>query len=102
MDLESAHPWKRPCRRANLGREVGEGRQVVSVQCHRVRELASGDLHAVAGVAAEADDGFVDYFTLALANLWFRYCAHKSLRFPIASRAVPAAWESCSIWPRRL
>ena len=71
VNLESADPGKRAGRGANLGREVGERGQIVSVQRGRIRELAAGDLHSVAGVTAETDAGFIDYF--ALSARYFRY-----------------------------
>jgi hypothetical protein len=54
-DLESGDARPRPGGRADLGREVGERREVVPEERRRLRELVPGDLHAVAGVAGEAD-----------------------------------------------
>jgi len=60
IDLEGGDAEGRALRRADLGREVGEGREVVSGERGRKRELAAGELHAVAAVAGEADDhGFL-------------------------------------------
>ena len=56
VDLEGADPEGRALRRADFRREIGEGRQVVSGERGRKRELAAGQLHAVAAVAGEADD----------------------------------------------
>ena len=66
MNLETAHAGQRAVRRANLGREVGERRDVVAHQGRRVGELRAGQLHAVARVAAKPDCGFVE-----CANLFF-------------------------------
>ena len=49
-------PGSEPAGRADLGREVGERREVVPEQRRLAREAAAGQLHAVAGVAGEADD----------------------------------------------
>ena len=69
MHLESADAGQRARRGANFSGKVGKRRQIVAVQRDRVGELAAGDLHAVAGVAAETDYGLVNYFALALRNL---------------------------------
>ncbi len=65
MDLESADAGKRARRGANFGREIREGGEIVAEQRGGVGELAAGDLHAVAGVTAEADDGAIDDFFFA-------------------------------------
>ena len=49
----------------------GKRGQVVAVERDGIGELAAGDLHAVAGVAAETDAGFINYFALSARN--FRY-----------------------------
>jgi hypothetical protein len=41
---------------------VRESGQVVAVKRDGIRELAAGDLHAVAGIAAKADYGLIDGF----------------------------------------
>ena len=56
IDLEGADPEQRALRRADLGREVREGRQVVAGERGGQGELAAGQLHAVAAVAGEAHD----------------------------------------------
>ena len=65
MHLETADAGKRARRGANLSREIGKRGKIVAVQRHGIGELAAGDLHAVAGVAAEADDGLFDDFLFA-------------------------------------
>ena len=67
VDLEPAHPGQGARGSADLGREVGEGGEVVAEQGGRVGELAARDLHAVAGVAAEPDDGLLDRLLLLVA-----------------------------------
>src|SRR5262249_47294130 len=72
---------QRAGRRADLGREVREGREVVAEDRGLARELAPGELHAVAGVACEADDDAVDLLDLlchrrrysASARGWFEH-----------------------------
>ena len=56
IDLEGGDPEGRALRRADLGREIGEGGEIVAGQRGREGELAAGQLHAVAAVAGEADD----------------------------------------------
>src|SRR5712691_13280598 len=96
-DLESADPGERPRGRADLGGKVREGRQVVAIESHGVGELAPSDLHAVAGVAAEANDRAINHLALAFADLrdgWFCDCRHNLLGPPI----IP---EKCELVPGR-
>ena len=60
LDLEPAHAREGTRGRADLGREIGERREVVAEQGRRARELTARDLHAVARVPGEADDGAVE------------------------------------------
>ena len=60
MNLETADTGQRARRGANFGREVGERGEIVAEKSGRIGELAAGDLHAVARVAAEADDRVFD------------------------------------------
>ena len=55
VDLERRDAGERAGRRADLGREVGQRREVVAEHRGRVGEAAAGELHPVAGVAREAD-----------------------------------------------
>ena len=65
VDLEAGDAGQGAGRGADLGGEVGEGADVVAEEGRGVGELRAGELHAVAGVAGEADgDGF-DLFDLA-------------------------------------
>ena len=68
MDLEAADARKRARRGANFGRVVGKRGEIVAVERDGIRELAAGDLHAVAGIAAEPDDGLVKLFARADAR----------------------------------
>ena len=65
-------PGSEPGRRADLGGEVGQRRDVVPEQRRLGRELRAGELHAVAGVAREADDD--------LGELLDGLAAHSSLQ----------------------
>ena len=60
VDLEGRHPGQRAGRGPDLGREVGEGGQVVAEQGRRGGEAVAGELHAVARVAGEPDDDAVE------------------------------------------
>ena len=55
MDLIRGHAERRAGRRADLGRIVGERREVVARERRRRDELRAHQLHAVAGVAGEAN-----------------------------------------------
>jgi len=68
MDLESADARKRARRGANFSRVVGERGEIVAVERNGIRELTASDLHAVAGISAEADDGLVKLFARADAR----------------------------------
>ena len=76
MDLESADAGQRARRGANFSREVGKRGEIVAVQRDGIGELASGDLHAVAGIAAEADDRLFHHFALTLRRT-NQGCRHK-------------------------
>ena len=56
VDLEARDPRKRPRRRPDLGRKVGQRREVVAEERGLACEAPTGQLHAVAGVAGEPDD----------------------------------------------
>ena len=55
VDLEAGDASQSTDRGANLGGEVGQGADVVAEDGRGVGELGAGELHAVAGVAAQAD-----------------------------------------------
>jgi hypothetical protein len=61
VDLEPRHAGERAGRGADLGREVREGADVVAENGRGVGELGPGKLHAVAGVAGEADGNGVKF-----------------------------------------
>ena len=56
VDLERGDAGERAGRRADLGREARERREVVAVLGGGVREAAAGELHAVTRIARKADD----------------------------------------------
>ena len=60
VDLEARHTVDRARWGTDLGRIVGERRQVVAEQCTDRREAIAGELHAVARVAREPDDDVRD------------------------------------------
>ena len=60
VDLERRHPGDRAGRRPDLGRVVRHRGQVVAEDRAHVGEAVAGELHAVAGVAGEADDDLVE------------------------------------------
>ena len=77
VDLEAADAGQGARRGPDLGREVGEGRQVVALQRRGVGELRSCELHPVARVAREADDDIVQGLD-RLVHL----CSDSSTRAP--------------------
>ena len=56
VHLEARHAVHGAGRGTDLGGELGQRRQVVAVQRRHRRESIAGELHAVAGIAGEADD----------------------------------------------
>jgi hypothetical protein len=107
VDLKPAHARDRSGRSANLGGVVRERGQVVAVERHRVGELVAGNLHAVARISAEPDDGLIDHFapsaryiSQSRAHKVFnnphiseRMIARTSLPFP---QAAPAGRPPCT------
>ena len=57
VDLEGGDAGQGAGRGPDLGREVRQRGQVVAEQGGRVGEAVPGELHPIAGVAGEADDG---------------------------------------------
>src|SRR5260370_193298 len=86
---------------------VWEGWEVVAVESQGVGELAPGDLHAVAGVAAEADHRAINHLALAFAGLrdaWFCDCSHNLLGPQLSQRSLrwfPAGKTPCHRAPLR-
>src|SRR5690606_6358569 len=60
VDLEARDAERGARGGADLGGEVGEGREIVAGDGGGLGELIAGQLHAVAGVAREADDDRVE------------------------------------------
>ena len=56
IDLEGGDAEGRALRRADLGREIREGGEIVAGQRGGQGELPAGQLHAVAAIAGEPDD----------------------------------------------
>ena len=76
MHLEAADAGQGAGRGANFSREIRERGEIVAVERDRIGELASGDLHAVAGIAAEAYDRAFHYLALTLRRT-NQGCRHK-------------------------
>jgi hypothetical protein len=85
VELEAGDAGQAAGGRANLGREVGQGRDVVADDGRGVRKLRAGELHAVAGVAGEADGDGLDLFDLCLTRFDGRFDdgAHGSKVSPL-------------------
>ena len=60
VHLEAADAGQRADRRANFGRKVRHGADIVADDRCGVSELCAGELHAVAGVARKADNDILD------------------------------------------
>ena len=85
VDLERRDARERPGRGADLGREVRQRREVVAEHRGRVGEAAAGELHAVAGVAGEADHdplALFDRLAHAFQALSLRLTRLPSVRGP--------------------
>ena len=68
VDLEGRHAAQGAGRGPDLGREVGEGGQVVAQQGAARGEAVAGELHAVARVAGEAHDDLVQLLCRVLRS----------------------------------
>ena len=77
VDLERGDPGERAGRRADLRREVGKRCEVVAEDRGCVGEALSGELHAVPGVACEADDYLMEFFNGLRFRCPFRSCPRK-------------------------
>ena len=77
VDLKAANAGQGSRRSADLGREIGQGRDIVARQRRFGGELHAGELHPVARVAGKANDDVVDL----LAPLVCRTAAGKAVRF---------------------
>ena len=64
VELEAGDARQRAGGRADLGGEVGQRREVVAEQRRLAGEAAAGQLHAVAGVAGEADGHLLELLDL--------------------------------------
>ena len=60
VDLEARDAGQRARRGPDLGREIGQSREVVAEERRLAREAPAGQLHAVAGVTGEADDHLLE------------------------------------------
>jgi hypothetical protein len=74
IQLEAADSGNRAGWGANFGGKVGERGDVVAVDRDRIRKLAAGNLHAVAGIAGEADDGLVNNLPLGFPGRDIHQC----------------------------
>ncbi len=77
MKLIAAYARQRSGRSANLRGEVRKCSDIIAIQRHRIGELAAGDLHAVAGVSGEADDGLIDLLAPVFGQRRFNESGHK-------------------------
>ena len=80
VDLERGNPEQGSGGGADLGREIGKRREIVSVDRGRVGELEPRELHPVARVAREADDDVREHLALAGSLAGPLAGLHKLLR----------------------
>ena len=64
VQLERRDTRQGPGRCPDLGREVGQRREIVSETCCLRGEAITGELHAVTGVAGEANDNPAEFHDL--------------------------------------
>src|SRR6266481_2975985 len=83
MQLETADAWNRFCRGANFRWIVRKRRNIIAVKRRGICELAPGNLHAVAGVAREADHRLIQHFALILYRWNFCERRHSSPKPPL-------------------
>ena len=69
VDLERRHAGDRAGGRPDLGREVGQRGEVVAEGGAHVGEAVPGELHAVAGVAGEADHDLIERLGSEISGL---------------------------------
>src|SRR5207248_11707310 len=87
MDLEAGDSWRRARGCTDLRGKIRQGRKVVPEHGRLARKAPAGQLHAVAGVASEADDDAVDLLDrLGLLGHRRRYSALSRLRRRRAER----------------
>src|SRR5229473_4979217 len=77
MKLIAAHPRQSAGWGANFSREVRKRSDIITIQRHGVGELATGDLHPVAGISGEADYCLLDLFPPAFTQRSINKCRHK-------------------------
>src|SRR5882672_2601423 len=83
MELETADTGNRTGGSANFRGIVRKGGDVIAVERDGIRELVASNLHAVAGIAREADHRLIDYFALVLDWWNFRKCRHSCSNPPL-------------------
>ena len=100
VQLEAGDAGQGALGRADLGREVGQGRQVVAQRRGLGGEAVSRELHAVARVTCEPDHDSIEALDGLAARLCLRHCVFPPpvhLLF-VARRAPPAdvlPWYDC-------
>src|SRR5260370_40902300 len=77
MQLVTADARQRAGRSTNLRGKVRECGDIVAVQRDGIGELASGNLHAVARVAGEADDRAINDLALVFHRRRFNQSRHS-------------------------
>src|SRR5260370_42500520 len=83
MQLETADAYNSTFKSANIRRIVQKRRNIIPVKRHGIRELVPCNLHAVAGVAREADDRLIQDFALILYRWNFCERRHSSPKPPL-------------------
>src|SRR5206468_540575 len=88
-------------RGADFGREVREGGDVVADEGGRVGELRAGQLHAVAGVAGEADGDRFNFLSGGVAWGGLRLDGRTGRRGHDRSSSEPVTGEGMhkGAWP---
>ena len=104
VDLERRDAADGAGGRADLGREVGQRREVVAEHSRRIGEPAAGELHAVAGVPREAHDDALARLACLRRRRASRAAGHRSrapdrrLRSPpraTCKRPGARTWNGC-------
>ena len=66
LDLETRYAGECAGGGADLGRKIRHRGQIVAERCCRRRELVTGELHAVTGIASEPDHDAIQLLDLGL------------------------------------
>src|SRR4029077_6243688 len=92
MQLKAADARYRSRRSANFRRIVRKSGNVIAVKRGGVCKLVSGNMHAIAGVAREANDRLIEFFFLVFYRWNFCECRHSCPEPPLICELPLSPW----------